>query len=204
MYFIKPPYWVRKIYKHAVFNKPSEQLVVYLTFDDGPIPEITPWVLETLAQYKAQATFFCIGDNVRKYPEVFNAVKASGHSIGNHTFNHLNAWKVSKTAYLQNIEQCSALVNSRLFRPPYGKITPALLKHLTQVLNYEVILWDVLSADFDTTITGEQCYHNVMNNVQNGSIIIFHDSLKAEERLRYALPRVLKFLQEREFTFKKL
>lgn len=176
--------------------------MLYLTFDDGPIPEVTPWVLEQLEKFKAKATFFCVGDNVKKHPTVFEQVKRQGHSIGNHTFNHLNGWATEIVPYFHNVRHCASLVNSVLFRPPYGKLRPKQAQFLQR--HYRIVMWDVLSGDFDAHVSPEQCFTNVINNAQNGSIVVFHDSLKAKDNLEYTLPKVLEYFSERGYNFEKL
>ena len=179
---------------------------VYLTFDDGPIPVITPWVLEQLKIYNAKATFFCIGDNIRKHPDVFKQIINQKHRIGNHTFNHLKGWKYNTKTYLENILLAQELIpnqGKKLFRPPYGKITLEQSKRLRN-LNYTIIMWDVLSADFDKSLTAEDCIKNVLKKVTNGSIVVFHDSQKSFPRLKETLPKVLNELQKRGYIFKKI
>ena len=187
-----------------MWSKEQNDKVVYLTFDDGPTPQITDWVLQQLQQYNAKATFFCIGKNVEEQPENFQRLLKSENYIGNHTQNHINGWRSSTENYLDNIEECEFAIGElpnqeqKYFRPPYGKITP---RQATAVLQkgYKIVMWDVLSADFDQTITPEKCFDNVLKNVKPGSIIIFHDSEKAWQNLQYALPKVLQFLKENNF-----
>lgn len=203
--WVKTHWIIKKLFSKYVWNIPNLENKIYLTFDDGPIPEITEWVLEELKKYNAKATFFCIGDNVKKYPEVFKSVVESGHSIGNHTFNHLNGWKTSTKEYIENTKQCfSTFINPetqniKLFRPPYGKIKPSQSKTLRN-LGYKIIMWNVLSKDYSNKISPEKCYENVINNVESGSIIVFHDSLKAYPNLKYALPKVLELLTKKGYT----
>jgi len=213
MYLVKSPLLLKWFYSALIWNKDRSKKIVYLTFDDGPIPNVTDFVLNTLKSYSAKATFFCIGDNIRKHPSVFESLKIDGHAIGNHTFNHLNGWKTDDTGYLTNFLKCQALTQSNLFRPPYGKIKKSQIKKLkaerlkltadVQTVNsqLQIVMWDVLSRDFDANLSPEQCYQNVIKNVKNGSIIIFHDSLKAFDRLQYALPQTLKYLTEKGYQF---
>lgn len=201
-YLVKTPKWLKAYYPQLVWNKPRHLPRVYLTFDDGPTTEVTEWVLEQLKEYQAKATFFVIGKNVVEHPNIFDLLKSNGHSVGNHTFNHMNGWKNPKEAYFDNVKQCAEVVDSSLFRPPYGRIKKNQIKKLRQ--DYDIIMWDVLSGDFDTSITGEVSTSNVLNNVQNGSIIVFHDSQKAFPRLKLALPKVLEELNKRGYTFEKL
>ncbi|GEC79677.1 polysaccharide deacetylase family protein [Flavobacterium aquatile] len=209
MNWIKTHWLIKKLFSNYVWDIPNNENKVYLTFDDGPTPEITNWTLNQLKDYNAKATFFCIGDNVRKYPEIFKKVITDGHSIGNHTYNHLNGWKTSTHDYVKNTklyetEHCKlSTEHCQLFRPPYGKIKPSQSKILRK-LGYKIIMWDVISYDFDQTISKEQCLENVLKNVKSGSIIVFHDSKKAFQNLEYVLPRTLEFLNERGFVFEKL
>ena len=205
MNWIKTHWIIKKLFSNYVWDIPNHENKVYLTFDDGPIPEITEWTLNQLQQHNAKATFFCIGDNIRKYPEIFNKVIASGNSIGNHTFNHLNGWKTETSDYIENTKLCTTEIsklktkNYQLFRPPYGKIKPSQFKPLRK-LGYKIIMWDIISYDFDSTITPEKCLENVLKNVKSGSIIVFHDSKKAFNNLEYSLPRILEFLNEKGFV----
>ena len=205
MYFTNSPFWLQWLYPTLSWHKNRKDKYVYLTFDDGPVPVVTPFVLNTLKKFDALATFFCIGDNVCKYPDIFNEVLANGHRVGNHTFNHLKGWDTPDDDYLQNIEQCTSVVQSKLFRPPYGRISRTQLnKFKTRFPEMEIVMWDVLSGDFDPNVSFETCAKNVLKNVTNGSIIVFHDSEKAFPRLEYTLPVVLKELQLRGYGFKLL
>ena len=189
MYLTRTPALLKPLMKELQWSGPAEGRKLYLTFDDGPIPEVTPWVLDTLAAYGAMATFFCIGKNVAQHPELFARIRQEGHSVGNHTYDHLNGWNTPRFTYLRNVLRCHSLTGSKLFRPPYGRIT----QQQTQALRkrFSVVMWDVLSADFDESLDGEQCLRNVIEHSVPGSIIVFHDSLKAERRLRPALPAAL-------------
>ena len=202
MYLSKTPQLVKNLLSNFTWQIPTTEKVIFLTFDDGPIPEATPWVLEVLRGYNAKATFFCVGDNVRKHPEVFQQVLAEGHAVGNHTFNHLKGWKTNTSDYLENVERCAEMVESPLFRPPYGALKPSQARLLKS--NYRIVMWDVLSGDFDPKISPERCLQNVLDNIQPGSIVLFHDSLKAEPRMRFALPRVLEKMHGEGWRFEKL
>ncbi|MBN8677142.1 MAG: polysaccharide deacetylase family protein [Chitinophagales bacterium] len=202
MFFAKTPLLVKALLPQYTWHIPTSEKVVYLTFDDGPIPEATPWVLDLLLQHDAKATFFCVGDNVRKHPEVFQRILQEGHAVGNHTYNHLNGWKTQTFDYLKNVQRCGQMVDSPLFRPPYGALRPSQTRTLKS--RYQIVMWDVLSGDYDPEITPEQCLENVLGNVRPGSIILFHDSLKAETRMRYALPKVLEQLGREGWTFRAL
>lgn len=209
MNWIKTHWSIKKLFSNYVWDIPNNENKIYLTFDDGPTPEITEWTLNLLKEYNAKATFFCIGDNIRKHPEIFKKVIAAEHSIGNHTYNHLNGWKTSTDDYIENTKLHEtehyklSIEHCQLFRPPYGKIKPLQSKILRK-LGYKIIMWDVISYDFDPTISQEKCLENVLKNVQSGSIIVFHDSKKAFQNLEYVLPRILEFLNERGFVFEKL
>lgn len=202
MYLVKTPQVVQSIFSDFVWSIPTERKEIFLTFDDGPIPEVTPWVLDLLAEFDFKATFFCVGDNVRKYPQIYDRILDEGHGVGNHTYHHLNGWTTDQDTYLENVKKCDGMVSSDLFRPPYGK----LRRSQSQVLKLikTVVMWDVLSGDFDTSISNEKCLSNVMDNYSKGSIIVFHDSLKAEEKLRYVLPKFLEHLSGNGYVSKSL
>jgi len=199
MYLIKTPGFIKSLFPNFTWAIPGDEKRVCLTFDDGPVPEVTPWVLEQLEKFNARATFFCVGENIQKHPEVFQQVIDAGHCVGNHTYNHLSGWATERLPYFHNIRKCAQLVKSDLFRPPYGKIKPSQVQFLQR--HYQIVMWDVLSADFDINISGEQCAMNVLKNVRPGSIVVFHDSLKAEKNLRHALPLVLEQLAEEGYQF---
>jgi len=175
---------------------------VYLTFDDGPIPEITEWVLDILKTYDVPATFFCVGENVTKHPEVFKKIVDAGHSVGNHTFNHLNSWKTDNTKYLENITKASEVIDSKLFRPPYGKIRPSVTNKVLKT--HKVVMWDVLTRDYDCDLNPEDCLDIIIKKTNKGSIIVFHDSIKAEKNLKFALPKAIELLKEKGFEFGQL
>lgn len=184
---------------------PSGEKILYLTFDDGPHPEITPFVLSELNKYEAKATFFCVGKQIRDNPDIFKSILQEGHAVGNHTFDHLNGWETKNEDYLANVLKARVYIKSNLFRPPYGKITALQHNTLTKYKDpFKIIMWSVLSGDFDTTITAEQCCKNVIENAGSGSIIVFHDSEKANERMKYTLPLVLKTFTEKGFLFEKI
>tara|TARA_B100000809_G_scaffold261206_1_gene309653 strand:+ start:619 stop:1230 length:612 start_codon:yes stop_codon:yes gene_type:complete len=199
MFLAKSPAIVKKYYSQLTWDIPNVENKIFLTFDDGPIPEITDWVLDVLKQYQIKATFFCIGENVQKNPEIFQRILDEGHAVGNHTQNHLEGWKTEDEVYFKNIKKCSEQVNSKLFRPPYGRIK----KSQYAILNsqYSIIMWDVLSGDFDVKTSAKKCYNNVIKNTKSGSIIVFHDSLKASENLKKTLPKAIDFLLKKGFFF---
>jgi len=202
MYFIRPSILARKLYRKAIWRIPTEEKVIYITFDDGPHPEVTPWVLDTLRKYNAKATFFCVGSNAKKYPDIFQQIISEGHSTGNHTFNHLNGWKTNTADYSNNINKCGELINSTLFRPPYGKLTSSQYSLVND--HYSLIMWDVISGDFDQKVTEEKCLKNVITKTRKGSIVVFHDSAKAKDKLYYTLPKFLAHFSEQGFLFNKL
>lgn len=208
------PRFVQRMFPKRIWALPSNH-TVYLTFDDGPIPEVTPWVLDLLKKYSAKATFFCIGDNVQKHTEIFKRIVSEGHTTGNHTFHHVKGWNTITEAYIENFERCEkAMVSAKydaasevnrnknsnatgtLFRPPYGRITSNQARSL-QKKGVTIVMWSLLSYDFDHTLSEEKCLQKVLKNLKPGSIVVFHDSIKAEKNLRYVLPKVLKFISEK-------
>jgi len=202
MFLAKTPTIIKKYYPKLIWDLPNDDNKIYLTFDDGPVPEITGWVLDLLMEHNIKATFFCIGDNVNKHSQIYQRILAEGHAVGNHTYNHLNGWKTSKGEYIKNVIECQKVVGSKLFRPPYGRIKKPQLNTLS--LRYKIVMWDVLSGDFDENLTPKKCYENVVENTVSGSIIVFHDSLKAERNLKYALPKAVEYLMTKGFVFEKL
>lgn len=205
MYLTYSPFWLRWLYPTLTWHKSRKEKQVYITFDDGPIPVVTPYVLNTLKKFSCKATFFCIGENADKHPSILSDIITEGHIVGNHTYNHIKGWKSFDNEYLDNIRKGSLLTGTRLFRPPYGRIKKSQIaeirKHFPAT---EIIMWDVLSGDFNESITKEQCVKNVLKYCRNGSIIVFHDSIKGFGRLEYALPKILENLTERGFIFKTL
>ncbi|MFD1293278.1 polysaccharide deacetylase family protein [Lutibacter holmesii] len=201
-YFIKTPGLIKLFFNNWVWSFSSKEKILYLTFDDGPTPEITNWTLEQLQQYNAKATFFCIGKNVVNHPDIYQNIINHKHAIGNHTNNHLNGYNTNTTTYLNNISLCEKNLAKKptLFRPPYGKLKFSQGKKLRKK-GYKIIMWDVLSADFDTSITQEKCLKNVIEHTKNGSIIVFHDSVKAQEKLKYVLPKILEFYSKKGYQF---
>lgn len=197
------PRIIQLLYPGRIWAFSKKEKVVYLTFDDGPIPEITPWVLETLGKRGAKATFFCIGENVKKHPSIFQEIIAKGHAVGNHTFSHLNGWQTESSKYIENTLFAKKLIPSKLFRPPYGKITSSQARIL-QKKGYKIVMWTLISYDYDANISAEKCLQNVLGNIRPGSIVVFHDSLKAEKNLRYVLPRVLEFIEEKGWKSKSI
>jgi peptidoglycan/xylan/chitin deacetylase (PgdA/CDA1 family) len=206
MYLIKTPFWLRAFYPKCTWNIPSKEKVIYLSFDDGPHPEATPFVLDQLRKFNAKATFFCIGNNVLKHPNVYESILQEGHRVGNHTYDHVNGWKTETVQYLENIKDAASLIDSNLFRPPYGRITKKQIRaiHSNPDLPQQIIMWDVLSGDFDLKIDGKICANNVIKNTGPGSIIVFHDSQKAWDRMSIALPIVLAHFSKLGFRFERI
>ncbi|WP_242202899.1 polysaccharide deacetylase family protein [Aestuariivivens insulae] len=217
---VKTPLVVKRMFPNYIWDIPTTSKTLYLTFDDGPTPGITEWVLKTLDRYEAKATFFCIGANIEKHPKIFQSILKAGHSIGNHTHNHLKGWNTKTKDYLSNIELCERALKTQvqdprlgtgnntpktvnLFRPPYGKIKPIQSKALLG-LGYKIVMWDVLSFDWDKTISKEDCLNNVISKATNGSIIVFHDSIKAAQNMQYALPKVLEHFSKKGYVFKAI
>jgi len=206
--FTKTPKLFTSLYPECLWRVDTKEKVLYLTFDDGPIPEVTPFVLDELKKYKAKATFFCIGKNVEENSAIFKRIIKEGHSIGNHTQNHMSGWGHKNKDYFANIEQCKSVLAghgapaSNLFRPPYGRLTPSQYKNLK--LKYRIVMWDVISFDFDLKTRRSSVLKRVLKYGEPGSIIVFHDSLKAKKRMEFALPKVLAHFSAKGFKFEKL
>jgi len=206
-YRVKTPWILSKVlYSRLTWKMPATQEpCVYLTFDDGPHPTATPFVLELLKQYNAKATFFCIGKNVAEHRDIYNDIQAQGHTTGNHTQDHLNGWHTTKEKYINNVREAEQYISSRIFRPPYGRIRRGQVNALTHSAQpYHIYMWDVLSGDFDTNITPEECLYNVITNIEPGSIVVFHDSRKAWQRMSYTLPKVLEHCTANNWQLKAL
>ncbi len=204
-YLVNTPWWIKRwMYPGYLWSMSAKEKKIYLSFDDGPYPPATGFVLDTLKKYNAKATFFCIGKNVAAYPELYKRILTEGHVTGNHTHNHLNGWKTDDRVYFDNIVQASKYIDSRLFRPPYGRITRFQAKHAAEKLGLNIVMWSVLSGDFDIELTPEKCLDNVKKFARNGSVIVFHDSAKAMERMAYALPEVLEYFSGKGFVFDKI
>lgn len=208
-YFHKTPKWIQLVYPELTWKTNSDSKEIYLTFDDGPIPEVTAFVLDELREYEAKASFFCVGENIEKYPKEFNQVINQGHTVGNHTFNHLVGWRTEDEFYDENVERCQFEIekhtgkrNKKLFRPPHGRIKKSQIKRLKR--EYEIIMWTYLTGDFDSKLNSEICLSNAKKRIANGDVVIFHDSLKAYNNLKYTLPRFLKYFSEQGFQFKSL
>jgi peptidoglycan/xylan/chitin deacetylase (PgdA/CDA1 family) len=202
-YLVKTPWIFRKLYPDCLWNVKATDNTLYLTFDDGPNPQVTPFVLDQLSKYNAKATFFCIGKNVKEHFDVYRKIISEGHKVGNHTYNHINGWKTSDKKYLEEVRLAAKIIDTNIFRPPYGRITKFQIKALQgEGFQLKTVMWDVLSGDFDKKVSKQNCYQIVVKNAKPGSIIVFHDSLKAFTSLEYALPRILRLYQEKNYQFK--
>ncbi|MFC2112210.1 polysaccharide deacetylase family protein [Bacteroidota bacterium] len=193
MLFVKTPVLIMRLFPELIWHlsskEESQDNHVYLTFDDGPTPEVTPWVLDCLKQYKAKGTFFCLGRNVEKYPEIYDQILEQGHAVGNHTYSHLKGWKTPNSEYFDDVQLAGHAIESGLFRPPYGRFRKTQIRELRK--DYKIVMWDVLSQDYDNSISPQKCLANVEANLRPGSIIVFHDSVKAKKNLYYSLPQIL-------------
>jgi len=202
MYLVKTPHFIQTLFPNFVWKMSPKEKTIYLTFDDGPVPEVTPWVLDVLEAYNAKATFFCVGENVKKNPSILTDIIDKGHAVGSHTFNHLNGWSTDNIKYYHNVRRGAFEVKSELFRPPYGRLMPQQAMFLQR--HYNIVMWDVLSGDFDPMISKETCLNNVISNASEGSIVVFHDSQKASEKLQYALPKALEHFAAEGYNFKAI
>lgn len=206
-YWVKTPDWLPHLFPRSLIWKmpPEKHPAVYLTFDDGPHSEATVFALDCLKQAAAKATFFCIGKNIHAHPELYNRILAEGHVTGNHTYHHLNGWKTVNHIYYKNILEAGKLIENRIFRPPYGRIKISQSRKLTQARHpWQIYMWDVLSGDFDTKISPQDCLENVIRHIEPGSIVVFHDSEKAFPRMRFALPEVLSYCRRQGWQIKPL
>jgi peptidoglycan/xylan/chitin deacetylase (PgdA/CDA1 family) len=193
---------VTKVYPKAIWHIKTKEPIIYLTFDDGPIPGLTEWVLDILKEHSIKATFFCVGDNIQKNPRIFKRILSEGHSVGNHTYNHIKGYKTKTVDYLKNVRKCESLTRTRIFRPPYGQLKPKQYSRLIK-LGFKVVLWDVISYDYEK-IPKKECFKNVKNNIVPGSIVLFHDNLKAEKNLKYALPKTIEHFLKLNYNFAAL
>ena len=199
MYFVKTPALFKYLFPNGTWKVDTGIKKLYLTFDDGPIPQITPWILDLLAAHDATATFFCVGENAERYPEIIDRIVREGHSIGSHTHNHLNGWNEENNAYFLNVRKAAKLVGSNLFRPPYGKLKPRQAHFLSK--HYKIVMWDILSGDFDASLKLDEVYHNIIDHIEPGSIIVMHDSLKTMHHVQFTLPRLLQFATKQGYVF---
>jgi peptidoglycan/xylan/chitin deacetylase (PgdA/CDA1 family) len=198
----RPPRLLRSIYPNTLWRINETEKIIYLTFDDGPVPGVTTAALSFLKQFNAQATFFCVGENVQQHPDIYANILVDGHTVGNHTHHHTDGWTLSTKAYSQDVQECARSVQSNLFRPPYGRLRQSQLRLLQQ--HYSVVMWDVLTCDFDQRLTGDDCLQLAVQLTRSGSIVVFHDSIKAKERMLYALPNYLETMSENGWTFSAL
>lgn len=204
-YLIRMPWWIRWMYPRGIWRMPTKEPKVYLTFDDGPHPTITPWVLDLLRSFQAKATFFCIGNNVAQFPEVFHSILSDGHRVGNHTYDHVNGWKTDNDSYLENVMKAQGLIDTNLFRPPFGRIRRGQAKNIRKTLpGMKIIFWDLLSADFDVAIESEACIENVIKRLRPGTIIVFHDSEKAFPRLERCLPVIIETMYKKGYKMEAI
>jgi peptidoglycan/xylan/chitin deacetylase (PgdA/CDA1 family) len=206
-YFVNTPWWLKKFYPQRLWNIDTKEKNIYLTFDDGPHPIATQFVLDELKKYNAKATFFCIGKNVVAYPSVYKRILDEGHRVGNHTHQHLNGWKTDSNIYLHDIAEAARYIDSPLFRPPYGRINSFQAKNINKALknkDAKIVMWSVLSGDFDSNIKKDKCFENVILNTKPGSIVVFHDSEKALPHLEYSLGQVLQFFSKKGYLFESL
>jgi peptidoglycan/xylan/chitin deacetylase (PgdA/CDA1 family) len=205
MFFVRTPILLMKVFPELIWRFKDKEKEnsnhVYLTFDDGPTPGVTTWVLDQLRQFEAQGTFFCLGKNVEKNPDLYKKIVEEGHAVGNHTYSHLKGWQMNNTEYFNDIDLADNFIRSNLFRPPYGKFTASQIRYLSD--NYQIVMWDVLSQDYSQNTSPDKVLSNVLDNVRGGSIVVFHDSVKAEPNLMYALPRVLESLSGK-YEFRKI
>jgi peptidoglycan/xylan/chitin deacetylase (PgdA/CDA1 family) len=204
-YLIKVPGWIKKLYPACTWEIDTTEKTIYLSFDDGPHIEATPFVLGELKKYNAKATFFCIGKNVTAHPAIYKNIMEEGHAVGNHTYNHLNGWKTDNDIYLKNITKAADIIESNLFRPPYGRITFKQVKALgKKTIDLKIVMWTVLSGDFDPGLSNEKCLSNITENAGSGSIIVLHDSEKALKKLQFVLPKMLAHFTSLGYRFDKI
>jgi len=210
MYLVKTPWWLRALYPSLTWRIKSDEKVLYVTFDDGPHETATPFVLDELKKYHAKATFFCIGKNVVAHRSIYERIIDEGHTVGNHTYHHLNGWKTGDETYIKDVQQAAKEIDSNLFRPPYGRITrfqAGLLSYRPSTIGhrpFSIIMWDVLSADFDARISSKKCLENVLYYSKPGSVIVFHDSAKAWEKMSYTLPKALEYFSNKGYRFQAI
>jgi peptidoglycan/xylan/chitin deacetylase (PgdA/CDA1 family) len=205
MFFVKTPILLMKVFPELIWRYKEKEKEktnhIYLTFDDGPTPGVTTWILDQLHQFEAKATFFCLGKNVERNPDLYKQIVKEGHAVGNHTYSHLKGWQMDNTEYFNDIDLAGCFIDSNLFRPPYGRFKTSQIKYLSD--NYKIVMWDILSQDYSLTTSPEKVLSNVLENIRGGSIVVFHDSVKAEPNLNYALPRVLDNLNGK-YEFRKI
>ena len=199
---IKTPTLIQFFFPSLLWSKKRDKKILYLTFDDGPYNMLSPFILDELKKYKAKATFFYLGSKAEKYPQLIKRCKDENHKIGNHTYSHPNGWKTKNSRYYQDIEKANKLLNSNLFRPPYGRIKPTQINHLKKY--YKIIMWDILSWDFDKKTSPKECYNNIIKNTKSGSIIVLHENEKSAKNVKEVLPKILSYFSSQGFKFEKL
>ncbi len=205
MYFVTSPWWLRKFFPGCLWDIKTKEKIIYLSFDDGPHPTITPIVINELKKYNAKATFFCIGNNVKKFPEIYQQLLNEGHAIGNHTMHHINGWKTENIQYFRDITEAGNLIKTNLFRPPYGRIKKSQIRELkSSKYNLQTVMWSVLAGDWVATLTPENCFEQIKKEIYPGCILVFHDSEKAKERMCYALSKVLEHFTQLGYKFNKI
>jgi len=204
-YLVKTPWWLKKLYPGCLWDMPVEEKTLYLTFDDGPHPAITPFILQQLKKFNAKATLYCIGERVALYPEIFQQVINEGHTVGNHTYRHLNGWKTSGSDYINDIKKADEYIHSPLFRPPYGRIKKSQLRQLTNdEYKMTVVMWNILAGDWDPSLDPAVCFERVKRKISEGDIIVFHESDKAWDRMSYSLPKLLEYYSLKGFCFARI
>lgn len=198
MYFTKTPYLIRKLLPSILWRTDKKQ-TIHLTFDDGPTPSVTRYILDTLKKYDAKATFFCVGEQAEKHPDIMHRIRSEGHQVGQHTYSHVDGWKADTDTYLQNIDRAEEVIQSPLFRPPYGRLTPQQYRRIKE--RFKIVMWDVMPGDFDQDISPDVCFHHIMNNIVDGSIVVLHDNQKSFDTIQVLLPRLLDTLQNNKWRF---
>lgn len=193
------PRFLRPLFGNVIWRANTSSKVIYLTFDDGPVPEVTPRVLDILDRYGWKATFFCVGDNVARYPDLYADILKRGHKTGNHTFNHLKGFQYSKEEYVENVEKAAKFIDSKLFRPPHGRIKPSQLRALKK--KYKIVMWDVITHDYNKKLSPDRILQTVQKYLRSGSLVVFHDSVKAERNVLEALPRAIEFWQSNGYSW---
>lgn len=202
------PLWFQRLFPGYIWQLPNQEKVIYLTFDDGPIPGVTEWVIDVLDQFDVKASFFVVGENVNKHPQVFKKLIDHGHLIGNHTFHHVRGWRTSTQEYIKEVERCNQSIIDNggeitgYFRPPHGRIKPGQAKELRN--QYKLLMWSVLTVDYDRNLNEKTCLSNSIKATSSGSIVVFHDSIKAEKNLRYVLPRYIEHFLKEGYSFQRL
>ena len=203
MKLTKVPSWIRKSKSDRIWDFSDSSKSIFLTFDDGPQPEVTEWVLELLDQEEIKATFFCVGNNVHKYPEIYEQILKSGHQVGNHSFTHPNAWKTPTEDYMEDVKKAQTCIASHLFRPPYGKISNKIVREV-EILGMQTVMWSLLSYDFEVDLNTDKQLKNLQNKVEPGDVVVFHDSMKCYPNLKKLLPSFIKYVQDQGWSFSRI